>query len=674
MIFMNFKYLLFITLFLIEGIRNTYGQQQMELQQESMAERDEQVQEEDVSLEELEHYRNHPLNLNTANEDELKALTTLSALQIEHFIQYRRFLGKLLAIYELQSVPHWDISVIKQLLPYISITDDKRLYDDILSRLTGGNNSMFIRSSRVPERSRGYKVDDESMSRYIGSSYKVMIKYKYAYKNLLQYGIIAEKDAGEQFFRGKQRYGFDFYSAHFFLRKSGIVKALAFGDYNVSLGQGLILWQGTGTGKGVEVMAVKRQGPVLKPYHSVGEYNFQRGAGITLERKNWETTAFASKRKLDAVIDDNFITSINSSGYHRTQNEILHKGSADQVVTGLNVRYRGPCWISSLNMVHYNYSDIIQRKDEPYNYYAMGGRSFTYAGADYSYTLKNMHFFGEIATMNARHTAMLHGLLASLDKRVDAALVWRDIDKAYVSVYGNAFTENTYPGNERGLYAGITVRPSGAVSVSAYSDIFHFPWLKYRVDAPSYGREYLLHVNYKPDKKTEVYLRYRYKAKEMNNMIGVGPVPLQNLRVHTGIKLSSSVTVRNRAEMTWYKPGQEDAGQGFLLLTDILYKPLSGSWSGNVRCAWFDTDDYNSRIYAYENDVLYSSSVNAVFNKGTRYYINIRKEIPLKAIKKNLNIYLKWSQTVYEQPVIGSGLDEIQGKLKSELKIQLNIL
>ena len=41
-----------------------------------------------------------------------------------------------------------------------------------------------------------------------------------------------------------------FYSAHFFLRKAGIIKDLALGDFTVSMGQGLILWQGMATGKG----------------------------------------------------------------------------------------------------------------------------------------------------------------------------------------------------------------------------------------------------------------------------------------------------------------------------------------------------------------------------------------------------------------------------------------
>jgi len=44
-----------------------------------------------------------------------------------------------------------------------------------------------------------------------------------------------EKDPGEEFFRGSNRVGFDFYSAHLYYRNiSRTVKALAFGDYQVN--------------------------------------------------------------------------------------------------------------------------------------------------------------------------------------------------------------------------------------------------------------------------------------------------------------------------------------------------------------------------------------------------------------------------------------------------------
>ena len=71
-------------------------------------------------------------------------------------------------------------------------------------------------------------------------------------------------------------------------------------------------------------------------------------------------------------------------------------------------------------------------------------------------------------------------------------MVYRNIEKTYQALYGNAFTESTFPTNEKGLFTGISIKPAAFLKLDAYADIFSFPWLRYRVDAPSNGSEYLL--------------------------------------------------------------------------------------------------------------------------------------------------------------------------------------
>src|SRR5207253_8478418 len=124
--------------------------------------------------------------------------------------------------------------------------------------------------------------------------------YKYNYKNILQYGITGEKDPGEQFFRGNQKAGFDFYSFHFYASKLGMIRSLVIGDFTVNLGQGLVQWQGLAFKKSADVLNIKRQSDVLRPYNSAGEIAFNRGAGVTIQHRFLEATAFVSYRKIDA--------------------------------------------------------------------------------------------------------------------------------------------------------------------------------------------------------------------------------------------------------------------------------------------------------------------------------------------------------------------------------------
>ncbi len=101
---------------------------------------------------------------------------------------------------------------------------------------------------------------------YLGSPYKLYTRYRYRYRHNLSFGFTAEKDEGEEFFRGTRTKGFDFYSAHLFVRNIGRLKALAIGDYQAQFGQGLTFWNGLGfAAKSSFTMNVKRNAPAWRP-------------------------------------------------------------------------------------------------------------------------------------------------------------------------------------------------------------------------------------------------------------------------------------------------------------------------------------------------------------------------------------------------------------------------
>jgi hypothetical protein len=549
-----------------------------------------------------------------------------------------------------------------------------------------GDHGLLLRVSQVLEKSDGYDKAT-SGTKYLGSPQKVFFRYRYAYKNLLQWGIVGEKDAGEQFLKGAQSKGFDFYSFHFFARKIGIIQALAIGDFTVNLGQGLIQWQSLAFKKSSDVMGVKRQSAVLRPYNSAGEFNFHRGIGITIKKGNIEATAFASIRKLnanlvaDTLTNEDYISSFLTSGYNRTLNEIADRNRLKQTAFGGNIKYRGNRWHIGLNGIYYKFSVPVNKADDPYNFYALSGDRWYNFSADYSYTYRNVHFFGEAAADNNLHKAFLNGLLISVDSRVDLSLLYRNIDKGYQAINGNAFTENTSPSNENGIYGGITIRPTDAWRLDAYADFYRFPWLKYLVDAPSYGKDFLAQLTYIPSKQVEIYVRYRNENKLGNQSDNTTvtnylvQLPKQNLRMQVSYKISAAIALRNREEMVWYEnkagpDGQVGQGnnseKGFLAFFDLIYKPLLKPWSGVLRLQYFETDGYNSRLYAYENDVLYSYSIPAFYDKGYRYYLTLNYDI-----SKKLSFWIRWAQTIYpDKNSVGSGLDEIAGNKKSGIGLQ----
>lgn len=667
------KKFVIIVLLILYVAQNGFAQQlptATEQQLEALSDATEAETEDDTYLQQLQYYALHPLNLNTATPEELQALRLLTPLQVESFLRYRKLFQNLISVYELQAVPLWDVPTIRKVLPYVTVSNPLQ---NIGSRFTQGDHTVLLRNTRLLEKQRGF--DTSLPTHFAGDRNHVLFRYKYQFKNELQYGVVGDKDAGEQFLKGAQRSGFDFYSVHLFARKLGIVKALALGDFTVNMGQGLMQWQALAFKKSSEALAVVRQAPTLMPYHSAGEHFFNRGAGITLQKGIWETTVFASLRAVSANLSSDSaaesFTSFSTSGLHRTPSEIADKGSIKQTAFGGNVKLQLNRFTIGLNAVNYQFSKPLQKGDELYNLYAVSGGDWRNASVDYHGVLKNMYFFGEAAVDKRGAAAFVNGVIASVDPKVDVSLVHRRISPRYQALYGNAFTETIAPTNERGFYAGITVRPTAAWRLNGYADFFNFPWLKYRVNAPSRGQDYLLQLQYQPTKNFEAYARYRQEQKGWNELTGdsilhfVSPKRRQAMRLHATYKVNRSVTLKGRGEVMLYDLNGTDSERGFLVFVESAYGVLKKLRS-SVRLQYFSTDGYNSRIYAYESDVLYSYSVPPFFDTGFRYYFNLQYDVFKKA-----SVWLRWSQTAYQNAQsIGSGLTSIAGNTRSEIKCQ----
>ena len=634
----------------------------------------------DTFLQQLQQFLKTPINLNYTDAVQLKELGILNPLQIVSLLGYRNLFGNFINIYEIQAVPGWDVATIEKILPYISVNIKVDVMNSFAERLSGGNHQLLGRVSQVLEKSKGYLVDTARTNNYYpGSPKRLLVRYKYQYKNLLQYGIVADKDAGEQFLKGAQKQGFDFYSLHLFARNIGIIKSLAIGDFTVNMGQGLAQWQSLAFRKGPDVVNIKRQLSVLRPYNAAGEFNFHRGFGITLAKNNFELTAFVSYKKVDAnmVVDtinyEDYISSLQTSGLHRTKSELSDKGVQRQLAYGGNIAYNKGNLHVGVNAVQYQFKLPINKSAEPYNIYAIAGKKPGNQSIDYSYTYKNFHFFGEAAFDNKLNKALVNGLIISVDATVDMSFLYRNISEKYQSLYTNAFTESTTPTNEKGLFSGISIRPNNYWRIDAYVDFYKFSWLRYLVDAPSVGIDYFSQITYRPNKQLEIYTRFRSESKAKNfnpdglTISPVLPKPRQNIRTQISYKINPVVTFRSRVEMSWFDKNGGGAQNGFLVYTDILYKPMMKKYSGSMRLQYFETDGYDSRLYAYENDVLYSFSIPVFYDKGYRYYVNINYDV-----NKKMTFWFRWAQTIFkDKTTIGSGLDQIAGNRRTEVKLQM---
>lgn len=650
------------------------------------------VEEADFSelTEKLEYYLKHPINLNKTTVDELRDLGLLTDIQIINFFDHIQRNGKLHSLYELQSIEGWDLATINKILPFVKISDvgvaHKYNFSEVMKE---GNSQLFIRYMQTLEKQKGYKAIDDSTlaanpnSRYLGSPYKLYTRYQFKYYNLISFGFTAEKDPGEEFFKGTQKQGFDFYSAHFFIRNVGPFKAIALGDYNLQLGQGLTMWTGMSFGKTADAVFTKRNATGIKQYTSADENRFLRGVALNAKiSKRLEILGFVSYKKIDASVEgdtmsyeDYYISSIVETGLHNTVSSYNKKDAIKQFIGGGNIQYTS--LNKRLRIGATAFTTILDKplgsRDELYRMYEFSGTTLNVASIDYSYIWKNFNIFGEEAYSSNGGIATINGIMAVTDKNLSFSLLHRYFDPKYFVFYASPLQEGSKASNEQGLYFGLNANLTHKLNLTAYFDLFSFPWLRYRVNAPSEGMEALVQLNYKFDKKNSIYFRYKHETKYLNKddlyVKKLIETKKDNYRLNGVFQLSPSFRYKFRVDYVNYRKGDDYDHDGFAVSQTLSYKKGRFPLSFHLTFIYFDTYSYDERIYGYENDVFYAYSFPSYYYKGARYVINIKY-----TINKYLDFWAYLARTTYfDRNVIGSGLNEIQGNHKTDLHLQLRV-
>ncbi|HQV01204.1 MAG TPA: helix-hairpin-helix domain-containing protein, partial [Bacteroidia bacterium] len=318
----------------------------------------------------------------------------------------------------------------------------------------------------------------------------------------------------------------------------------------------------------------------------------------------------------------------------------------------------------------------LQRTYQLYNQFQFSGQNFFNTGIDYKLLLRNFNFFGEISRSQNGAMATINGVIMSVDPKLTFTLLYRNYGKKYEAIESNAIAESDNV-NERGLYAGYSFKPVRKISLTGYFDLFSYPWLRFAVNAPSHGFEYITQLTYKPNKQLEMYARYRQTNKQ-GNVAPAEDAPKidylvnnhqQNLRFNIAYKISKVLAIRSRVEWVYFKDGNQPLENGFLAFQDFIYKPLGKPLSITIRYAVFGTKSYNSRLYAYENDVYGAFSIPPLYGQGQRFYALLRYHI-----SRQVDLFLRYSQTVYyNQTTIGSGLDKIEGNSRNDIKLVLKM-
>ena len=299
-----------------------------------------------AALDEIEPFLDHPLNLNTATAEDIRAFAFLSAAQIDSLLSYRRRLRAFASPGELMGVRGLDYRRRRWLSLFTFVGDTLVTSPNWRKRWFSGRHSLEMRAELPLYRRKGFRPSDrEELLRkrsqfFLGPNLGTALRYRYAAHRELQWGLSFENDVGEPFAAHGNR-PFDHAGAFVTYRARDGKWNWLVGDYRLALGEGLLFGHAFFAHPLLELERSGARKSRFMPNSPSNESQFLRGAAVRKAWGAWSLTGFVSHALWDARLHGDTVVTLYTSGLHRSLDEIAHRHTLG--VTTLGARGE---WIS----------------------------------------------------------------------------------------------------------------------------------------------------------------------------------------------------------------------------------------------------------------------------------------------------------------------------------------
>ncbi|RNC86080.1 MAG: helix-hairpin-helix domain-containing protein [Balneola sp.] len=625
----------------------------------------------------LEDLASNPININSAGVNELLQIPGFNLILARAVIDFRRN-NPFERVSDIQRVSGIGAATFQRMRPYITVggVSDRfaNLYTNPGYWLSGNQFEYISRYQQNIQDQEGFLRED-SLGGYTGNAVKYYQRLRMR-SDHLSLNLTQEKDAGETLSGPTD---FDFNSWHIELRENGNLKNLVVGDYSLSFGQGLVLWTGGAFGKGREVTGtVNKNERGLRAYGSAQETDFFRGIAATYGNRLQVTGFYSSRPRTASVINGDTTNFPSSSGFHRTLSEIERRNNIDQETFGGRVTFDSPLGYLGVTGYQTTFNSYIEAGSSLSDLFDFEGKSNSVFGVDYRGLVGNSFLFAEAARSENGGLGLVSGLEAPIGLNTDIAILYRNYQKDFQSFLGDGFGESSGdPNNENGIYLGIAHGLSNRFTISGYIDQYSFNAPRSGNTQPTQGYDVLGLIEGSLSRNLNVYVLIRNEVKddeflmtdqEGREVITLGNEKRASIRIQTEYQINRQVRLRTRGEFVRFQGAGEDWESGILIYQDLRILP-SRKLQIDARITLFDTDSFDTRLYQFENDLLYVLSNTALSDRGQRMYMVLKYEAT-----EWIDIWAKYSITIIEDAqTLSSGLGEIQGNKRSFIGLQARI-
>lgn len=538
----------------------------------------------------------NPIDLNHADEKQLARIPFLNENEIDRILLYV-YDHPMQSVSELLLVPGLKEYDIMNLLPFVTVRETALEEEPLYAR------KVFEQAKHEWTT----RVDARNLEHFKGDPVYVQTKYKFNYRNRVQFGAALMRPAGG---KGKDLQ----YGAYVQVNRIGILREAVAGRFQAQFGKGLVFSNPFHLGKKNYVLDVGLKQEGLRKYTSTGDDALQ-GAGATLE--------FGDSRK--ALISTSVLYSVNRP------NDSLWCHTIGANITLTHKRFR-----IGVTAAERLYTDSVRYYHNPrYTENFFHGSNQAIVGLNARYYWRWLEVFGEVAAAQNEQWGIGLQVGTRLNPIPDIGLVllYRYYSPTFDNTLGYGFSETNRINDENGGYIGIEVKSLRHWLFSAYGDVFYFSGIKYGIPNPhSWGYDAYAEAKFMP--KSEYTFLWQVRAREKAKK------STYSLRFQFNYD-SGGWHLRTEADGNIYSEPNSRLSYGGSIFQDIQYS-FRVPVSLNYRLQYYYTQGWNNRIYTMEKDVLYGFSIPAFYGQGIRTYLNVQYR-PIDMLR----IYLRVSESIF---------------------------
>lgn len=431
------------------------------------------------------------------------------------------------------------------------------------------------------------RTDARNIEDFEGDPMYGKLRYRFNYQNRVMAGVTIGRTPGAT--RENINYG-----GFIELRDMGPMKRIVAGNYQAHFGYGLVIGSPFKRGKTAYIQSTATTDEGLKKFGSVGDsYNYFHGVGATAKVSNWaDVSAFYSLR--EGKEEWNHVVGVNATGRWN----------------------RLKVGVTAVENIHQPTPDPSLKGSELVNTQAV-------MGLNARWNQGKVDMWGELATSQGNQWGIggIAGIRYTPISDINLLAIYRYYSPYFDNIYANALCSWTRMRDEHGGYFGVEYNRLKNWQLLAFGDV----WKS--------GFETMAQADFIPQKDYRMHTRFRVKRKDEKDTYSLRWNMVYEFGQWKMKTQADGNLVQTNNALTY----------GWSVLQDVEYRFSEVPIVLQFRAQAFDAQEWNNRVYIYENDVLYAYAIPFVYGLGGRFWLNARYKI-----NDIFSLYLRVSETIYQ--------------------------